>query len=257
MSDGAAETARRNYIFVCGAPRSGTTAITQLLNFHPNIVIGIERYKNVKRADLCEQLFTAERFFDFRQSDTNVLFPGTYLKLREKYRDATWIGDKWPRYYTRYEELFEKFEDCVVIFMLRDVHAVASSWNKRAENPADRWPESNDYTRAVEEWNLSLKRTLEFKRKYKNRLLIVEYEQLFSGDIVIFKRILHRLNLAMPKPLLRRFRGITRNWDERSRKPLAQREGQTDFVNAHADMQSCAKLRRLALRGKARETVGV
>jgi hypothetical protein len=252
MSSGVPEPERRNYLFVCGAPRSGTTATAQLLNRHPDIAIGIERYKNLGAAGLGERLFDRERFFDFRETDTNVRALSTYARLEKKYDDAKWVGDKVPRYYTRYEALFEKFKESVVIFVLRDIHAVASSWNKRAEDPEDTWPEANDYVQAVREWNEALERTLAYKQKYRNRLMIIEYEKLFSGDILVLKRILRRLELDAPRSMVRQFRKMTQSWSERSHKPAAEREGQRAFIREHADMKKCAQLKRLAVKGAAR-----
>lgn len=251
MSYEMPESEQLNYLFVCGTARSGTTAMTKLLNRHPQIVLGVERYKYLKTKDLGEHLFMEDRFFDFRPTDTNVRAAQSYVQLREKFSNAAWIGDKVPRYYTKYEQLFEAFRDSVVIFMLRDIHAVASSWNRRAENPEDDWPEANDYTRAVEEWNLSLTRTLEFKRKYKKRLFVVEYEKLFSGNFMILRRILRGLNLPVPKQTQRQFKGMTRDWQKRSEKPLLERPGQAAYLNEHADLKSYAKLKRLAISEKA------
>jgi len=221
--------------------------MTRVLNRCPGIAIGIERYKNLKHSELGEHLFTEERFFDFRAGDTNVIWPKYYSKLRKKFVKAKWFGDKLPRYYMKYSFLFERFENSVVIFMLRDIHDVASSWNKRAETLGDTWPESHDYKEAVSEWNRALKQTLEFKRKYGNRLLIVEYEKIFSGDSAILAEILTRLNLPMRKSALRMFRTATQDWDEISQKPRHVRDGQAEFISLQADMRSYETLKRLAI----------
>jgi hypothetical protein len=249
MTDAASEAEQKSYLFICGAPRSGTTAIAQLLNRHPRIALGIERYKNIGPAGLDEHLFEQQRFFDFRSTDTNVRALATYARLEKKYANAIWLGDKVPRYYTRYDALFEKFSNSVVIFMLRDVHAVAASWNKRAEDPEDTWPEGNDYVQAVREWNDSIELTLEFKQKYRNRLLVVEYEKLFSGDAAVLRRILRRLELEPSKSFLRQFRTTTRNWTDRSQRQFGERDGQSRYIDTHADMKKCAALKRLAVKG--------
>ncbi|MGD0143259.1 MAG: hypothetical protein ABSC92_08880, partial [Rhizomicrobium sp.] len=93
--------------------------------------------------------------------------------------------------------------------------------------------------------------TLNIEEKYRNRLLVVEYERLFSGDAGVLKSILKKLNLALPNSLLRQFQGMTRDWETRSQKPLNEREGQEDFIRANADMKGYAKLKRLAVQGIA------
>ncbi|NEP86465.1 MAG: sulfotransferase [Okeania sp. SIO2C2] len=64
------------YLFVCGCARSGTTAITKLLNAHPLIAIGVERYKHYAKQDLIHKLspalFKLSVFFDIREEQTNI-----------------------------------------------------------------------------------------------------------------------------------------------------------------------------------------
>ncbi len=47
------------YVFIAGCPRSGTSALTFLLNEHPTVAIGFERYKRL-RAQLDPFHFTSE-----------------------------------------------------------------------------------------------------------------------------------------------------------------------------------------------------
>jgi hypothetical protein len=53
----------RNLLFVCGTPRSGTTAMQALLAGDDRIALGMERYGSYLGADFNEGLFTKERFF--------------------------------------------------------------------------------------------------------------------------------------------------------------------------------------------------
>ena len=87
------------YCFVFGCPRSGTTAVARLLQAHPRVVIGMERYKFLlsrrrDRGTFGPTLFERERFFDFRAGDTNVNpdlghFEGHYIKARRRFENAT------------------------------------------------------------------------------------------------------------------------------------------------------------------------
>jgi hypothetical protein len=117
--------------------------------------------------------------------------------------------------------------------MLRDIHAVSSSWNRRADDPDDmRWPESNDYVSAVAEWNFSLQQTLKFKERYPDLLLIVEFERFYCGDPVVLENILHKLALSAPDRMLKRFQAMTSDWERRSKEPLCKREGHRLHRNA-------------------------
>lgn len=245
MNTGMSEPTSRKYLFVCGVPRSGTSAITSLLNEHPKIALGLERYRRVPRAALNENLFSKAQFFDFQPSD---LTKGLYARLEEKYDDAAWLGDKVPRYYTKYRQLFDRFENSIVIYMLRDIHAVSSSWNRRADNPDDiRWSESNDYVSAVAEWNFSLQQTAKFKEQYPDRLLIVQFERFYCGNVAALETILHKLALSAPRRMLQRFQAMTRDWDARSKKPLCEREGQFGYIESHADRHTYSELMKLAV----------
>lgn len=66
-----AETA--NYVFICGCPRSGTSAMTQLLSAHSQIVIGIERFKYINKNLLRPEMFRKDYFFRSIPSETNIL----------------------------------------------------------------------------------------------------------------------------------------------------------------------------------------
>jgi len=179
----------RHYLFVCGCQRSGTTVAAQLLSIHPQIALGIERYKYRSlpgKFDVTPDFFTPERFLDFRPEDTNITPDADdrqarhYSAIRERIGQATVIGDKNPDYYVVLPELVEQFPECKILFLLRDPVRVASSWNVRAQLGRKNWPETNDYRMATNCWNLSIHKALEFQKAHPGRLGICEYEKLVS-----------------------------------------------------------------------------
>ncbi|MGB3557162.1 MAG: sulfotransferase [Geitlerinemataceae cyanobacterium] len=97
---------------VCGCPRSGTTAITKLLNSHSKIIIGMERYKyQIRKSDpnsINPSLFLPEHFLNINSDETNII-PKTgnqwfslYEDIAFKFNanasklDALWVGYKLP-----------------------------------------------------------------------------------------------------------------------------------------------------------------
>ena len=64
----------RRFLFVCGVARSGTTVLARLLNNHPQVAVGVERYKYrfMRRALPADpaSLFTRERFFSYDPEDS-------------------------------------------------------------------------------------------------------------------------------------------------------------------------------------------
>lgn len=234
------------FLFICGVARSGTTAVTELLNRHPEIAIGVERFKGVPPSELSPDLFSHDRFFDFRETDTNIKLPRHYEKLAAKFDSAKIIGDKVPRYYVRYNVLMERFPGSQVIYMLRDIDGVALSWDARSANKEDHWPESNNYEKAVEEWNKGIALTIDAKAKYGKRIIIVAYEDLFFGDIAVLQRLMRRIDLPLA-PQERKFfekRQAEFKPNARSIKPE-----QRKFIDRTADREGYLKLREFAIPG--------
>lgn len=179
------------HLFVAGCPRSGTTALTRLLNCHPEIVVGLERYKRIfgRAHDVKPDMFTAERFFDFRDGDTDFA-PGTprgvdaggfYERARAKFATARFVGDKYPQFFRFYDKLFRAFPRARVVFIARDPLRVAQSWQRRSEDNTS-WPEKNDALRSVGYWNDALAYTLAYATIKKPAFTFVDFDQFYSGQ---------------------------------------------------------------------------
>src|SRR3954447_8348170 len=94
----------RRYLFVIGCPRSGTTALWQLLVKHPNIVLGVERYgtRFFGPDFLDPTLFEFERFFRIEPGDTfypDLSVTSDYESMRRRFGRAKYVGDKIPYLY--------------------------------------------------------------------------------------------------------------------------------------------------------------
>jgi hypothetical protein len=180
-----------NYLFVCGTARSGTTAFAELLNTHPKIVVGIERYKRVLIGNPdqpfeLQDLFSYDRFFNWSESETNVRvnegqYKELYERARAKFEQAELIGDKIPGLYRRIPWLLNQVPDAKIIYMLRSPLAVAKSWDVRAKRQERSWPATNDFFAAVPEWNRSIRLARKHKRAYGEKLAIVFYDDIFGA----------------------------------------------------------------------------
>ncbi|MCY4011809.1 MAG: sulfotransferase [Gammaproteobacteria bacterium] len=201
---GGADEAAKKRIFVCGTGRSGTTALARLLNTHPDIVVGIERYKSrlmtARPSDDLTELFTKERYFEVTPGDTNIDLERSYLndtaKARRKYDSAKYVGDKVPNLYRRLDFLDKAFPECVVIYIVRDPVSVAASWQRRATAADDAWPEENDFQRAVADWNESIRLAIQAKRVFGRRILYVSYDRVFGRrKWAVWREIMRNLDL--------------------------------------------------------------
>jgi hypothetical protein len=174
----------KNYCFICGVARSGTTELRRLIASHPLAAIGVERYisRSFTPQFLGPELFDKDRFFRLEEGDTFYqdldAFTPYYGNLRDRYDSCVLFGDKIPRLYERYAELRQAFPKLKVLFILRNIFDIADSYNRRAEEGLA-WPADRDYRVAVRDWNRALDTTSRMIEELD--LVVVEYETLFSG----------------------------------------------------------------------------
>lgn len=120
-----------NKFIVSGVPRSGTTALASLLNWHPEVFCGIERFP----------LEAVNQSFFTRESVNDESIPTAHFErnrdiLKEKIKLHA-IGDKGPRYFYKLAGSENEFSETKLIFIIRDIAEVFQSWNSRASNPID------------------------------------------------------------------------------------------------------------------------
>lgn len=185
-------------MFVTGCQRSGTTAFTEYLNHHPEILVGVERYGRVPAKEITPELFTFERVLDYSAEDS--------LRPREYYVDLLskkdperlkWIGDKFPGYAKWLRPLSENNPGAYFIILYRPIEEVAESWEARSKNPDDPWlGGKNGFELGVQMWNNIQQKTRRFVESgLGTGVLILSYHDFFyhNEDCV---------------PLLSRFLGI-------------------------------------------------
>ncbi|KGF72799.1 hypothetical protein DO97_04800 [Neosynechococcus sphagnicola sy1] len=194
----------KEYLFVCGCARSGTSVLRKLLVAHPKVVIGLERYINLYRSKgkLTPDLFEKERFLNLQTGDTFYQsldhFPEAYSGFKERYENATFFGDKIPLLYRGYDAIFTEFPQARVIFISRTLEDVAVSFKRRANDPSDKtWGAKRGVEAAIEEWNAAHRLTVQALEKYPRRILVVNYEIMF-GTWVGVREMFNFLELDLP-----------------------------------------------------------
>jgi hypothetical protein len=178
----------KQILFVCGCPRSGTTAMWRLLTASPEIVMGVERYgvRIFTKECLTADLFEYDRFFSLTGGDTfyNDLesFSDYYIKARASYRGAPVVGDKIPKLYMRFHDIARAFPGAKIIFIFRNVFDVAASYKRRAEDKNDTtWRRDQGVAEAIKDWRSSL---AAFRhRPAELDVLPVCYEDIFMEGI--------------------------------------------------------------------------
>jgi hypothetical protein len=246
----------KQFVFVCGTGRSGTSILTRVLNGHPLICIGLERFKFIiaregrAEAELSPSLFEKERFFAFAGEDTNVNpevnsgYSPFYDAMQRKYATASHVGDKVPHLFVHYDLIGRRFPGAIFLYMLRNIDEVAASWNRRAANPADTgWASAQDYRKAVEWWNRGNRESLAFARRGGN-VAVVEFEKFAAADESYFSTILERLQLTSDPAATAAYRKAMASWRTRVRPPDVEKEGQAAFIRENADLSTPDQLIR-------------
>ena len=168
----------KKYLFVIGNARSGTTALGKLINFSPEICLGIERYS--QEDDVSAMSFEQDYFFD-TNSRGYLVRPHFYEKIRDKFDAAKYIGDKRPRFIESWKNTFLNLPQAKIVYIFRNIYDVACSYNVRASNAAqglDRyWRPSRDFSEAVKDWNEGIQEITSLARFFQ--VYFVKYEDFF------------------------------------------------------------------------------
>lgn len=229
------------WLFVGGCSRSGTTAMAHFLNDDERMVVGIERYKYVRRP-LQREHFAPQVFFNPIPQETNGLFEaeGIYPRLRERWArgGVRLLGDKHPHHVRRLQALDAAFPAPRHLIMVRDLVGVANSFHRRATNPRDAWPARNDYEVAVEHWKTAITQARAYHDAgAADRLFLVDYEGLFSGDERQHAALYRFLGLDMPEAMAERIATMQAEWPRRAARPLSLPDQAVEFLERTRDAE--------------------
>lgn len=195
----------RNFLFIGGVARSGTSALCEMLNCHPEIALGMERYKNLAATGelflRAESLFVKEKFFHFESCETNVPMVGgkyddLYRDMERKFQKVTYVGDKVPSYYKHVDRLMNSFPGAKILIIWRPLADVAMSWERRSKDTSS-WPSANGIEAAAKEWSVAVDTIIQAREKYRGSLVLLDYEEVFKAGNPIPKRLINWLGLEM------------------------------------------------------------
>jgi Sulfotransferase family len=245
---GSATLIERQTLIVCGVARSGTTALARVLNAHPLVCVGLERYKFhcYHGGGFGPNLFDKDRFFDFQEGDTNLLpeadktYATLYAAMRQKWDLAQVVGDKIPHAFLCMDSIEAAYPKVRFLYIVRDIEAVASSWNARALNVLDRgWPRGEDCRRAVKTWNAGNKCVLNKMARCPDRIQVIDYDRFFSGELAELDRVRSFLDLQTDSNLRQEFVGSAQEHTNimANRKILIDTQEQ-EFVRQNANMEN-------------------
>ena len=233
------------YLFIAGCGRSGTTALLHILNVDERIILGEERFKFAMDI-LTQDHFKEEHFFNPSPEETDLPRNPLYARilyqwLHDKYLrgGVKYIGDKVPRYAYRLLYLDKMFPGCKILFLLRDLDAVASSFNVRAAATDDPWHPESDYREAIKHWHNSMIQLRRFVAREDKcrRLFAVQYERFYSGEKAYLEALYRFLDLELPPDIIEEYEKITADWEKRKNKPLMLDKFMKEFLDAGKDRE--------------------
>jgi hypothetical protein len=223
-------------LFVAGCQRSGTTAFTDYLNQHPEVLVCRERYKYVPTEVTVNHL-TFDRILDYREGETNV--PREYhVELLESKDPARlrWIGDKNPGYFRHYESLQEYNPGARFIVLYRPVEEVAESFEARARDAGDLWPDHLNFEKGIQRWNLALERTRDFiENGAGSRTLVVGYHDFFYRNEACIPLISRFLGIDIDESVRKAWKEMSLRFENERRPKETIGRRQASFIRKNKD----------------------
>ena len=224
-------------LFVCGAPRSGTTAMHALLTADQRIVMGMERYGGYLNDEFGPQLFTKERFFDFESDprDWKKSRP-YYVEVAEPFFETSkYIGDKIPLLYLQFDRVTKAFPESKFIVLLRNIVDICNSYQNRKDDPNDNW--SFDVNDAVNHWN----QLLDFIKSHASdpRIKLVIYEDFYTAGVQQLKDLYSFIDLDFDETLRQEYLNIlekTERLEQRRKTALSDVQKLSIFKKANFDL---------------------
>jgi hypothetical protein len=211
-----------NQFFIVGVQRSGTTLLRNILNAHPNIIVGYECafYKilsnkwihesDIKQGveDFLNDLYLVKRF-DFWEIERSKLkarlldFPGNLtfksaiqiinsLLIEQSEKDVKILGIKNPNGVFHIDFILRTWPEAKVVHIVRDIRGVLASEKKKRKK-------QHKYDRFKSIWFVAAQFYYMSKahQKFQNnkRVKIVKYKDLIMGVELESKRICEFLEI--------------------------------------------------------------
>ena len=227
-------------LFIGGPPRSGTTALADYLNQHPELLVCMERYKWVPPHEIRPELFTFERILDYRPSfrgdrpETNTPQEHHVALLAGKDPERlSWIGDKTPAYVEQLRWLSENNPGASFILTYRPLEDVAESFEARSKDPEDPWL-FGGFEAGVEQWNAAMKSTRNFVKSAMNlNVLILSYHDFFYDNQAVIPLLSRFLDIEIDQSTQDAWMRMSRGFEARRRTKEALSGEMLAYIEAN------------------------
>ncbi len=232
----------KQYVFVGGCARSGTTSLTKIIGSHKKIVLGMERYNNYFNENnflLTEEHFNKQRFFSVEKNDTfydNFSdFHNWCPKIYNKYDKSLFIGTKYTDIHRFIDQLNASFNSPIIFYIYRDIFDVAESWNRRALRQNDGWPADKDYTQAILTWNESLAIIKKYKQVGLNIICVNFYDLFFTTKSI--EQLFYQLDLKPDRGVKRMIKHLRNKAPIKKEKKGKLSNQEIDYISKNANIK--------------------
>jgi hypothetical protein len=228
-------------LFVVGPSRSGTTALTDYMNEHEQVLICMERYKYVPES-VTPEAFTYQRILNYKpkqgSGETNIPRERQEAILAGKDpAKLRWIGDKGPAAAKRFEGLSENNPGAHFLITYRPIEEVVESFEDRARNLEDPWIGGKDGLKmGVQAWNRAMRSTREYLESHDEpNGLIVSYHDFFSDPRVYVPMLSEFLELDFDDATIQKWVDISGKFESRRREKEPATEAKTRYIEQNKD----------------------
>lgn len=199
---------KQTYVFIVGAPRSGTTWMQLMLARHPQVGTCQETHL------FSSYLAPMERAWRKHQQDNRgiglqaVLEYEKFIKYQRKFAlsilnnisDTPVIVEKTPGHVRHYRHILNVLPEVLFINVIRDPRAVVNSLVAAAQGWGSRWA-SRDIIENAKVWKSDVKRGQMLLQEFPQSCVEVRYESLIYNAADQLRNIFHWLNLEADKSL--------------------------------------------------------
>lgn len=231
-----------NILFITGPGRSGTTALTDYLNVHPEILVCRERYKFVV-PEIRPSFFGPEKVLGDRKGETSMpAWVDDGLFEEEDLMGLKWIGDKNPGYVKSMALLLKNNPGARFIVTYRPIEEVAESYEEVSRDPSGAWLTGQDgFKVGVESWNVTMRKTRRFvegclEYGLTPNLLIVSYQDFFGDRQKDCAQLISRfLDLELDDDIANTWEAMSSSFETGKRRKNALNEDQRRFLDDNKD----------------------